>query len=355
MQASNAPSKSPVPFAESGSKNTIPVASQIGVTPGLASFTDGFPPLTMTPLVAGGIPPKGMDFNGILYFLSSAVRWQQAGGSYTYDSAFATSIGGYPKGAVLLKADLSGFWVNGTENNSTNPDTGGAGWADPMAGRLLNVRVFNTPGTTTYTPTAGTKRIVAHVQGGGGGGGGSEGDVAGTIAAGAGGGSGSYAYFTTTTVPSSITLTVGTGGGGGVWPTNGGIGSAGGSSSIGALVTAPGGLGGNVGRSAVNTSAGPGANGGAGGGAPSGATYGAAGGNGNAGAYINAGTLTGAGANSKYGNGGAMSGSSTAGLFGALPATGYGAGGAGSGRVGSASNGTGGAGSPGIIVIEEYA
>ncbi|WP_116520998.1 hypothetical protein [Achromobacter insuavis] len=129
MQASNAPSKSPVPFAESGSKNTIPVASQIGVTPGLASFTDGFPPLTMTPLTAGGIPPRGQDINGILYFLSAAARWQQAGGSYAYDSGFATAIGGYPKGAVLLAADGQGFWLSTVDSNTADPDAGGAGWA----------------------------------------------------------------------------------------------------------------------------------------------------------------------------------------------------------------------------------
>ncbi|MFY1903858.1 hypothetical protein ACOTBZ_29635 [Achromobacter xylosoxidans] len=134
MQAINAPSKSPVPFAESGSKNTIPVASQIGVTPGLASFTDGFPPLTMTPLAAGGIPPRGQDFNGILYFLSAATRWQQAGGSYSFDSTFATAIGGYPKGATLVMASGNGYWMNIVENNTTNPDTGGAGWVALPAG-----------------------------------------------------------------------------------------------------------------------------------------------------------------------------------------------------------------------------
>lgn len=129
MQASNAPTKSPVPFAESGSKNTIPVDSQIGITPGLASFTDGFPPLTMTPLAAGGIPPRGQDFNGILYFLSAAARWQQAGGSYSYDATFATDIGGYPKGAVLLASDGQGFWLSTVDSNTTDPDAGGAGWA----------------------------------------------------------------------------------------------------------------------------------------------------------------------------------------------------------------------------------
>jgi len=134
MQASNAPSKSPVPFAESGSKNTIPVASQIGVTPGLASFTDGFPPLTMTPLAAGGIPPRGQDFNGILYFLSNAARWSQAGGRYPYDAAFATAIGGYPKGAILTAATGNGSWLNLVENNTENPDAGGANWVALAAG-----------------------------------------------------------------------------------------------------------------------------------------------------------------------------------------------------------------------------
>lgn len=129
MQASNAPSKSPVPFAESGTKNTIPVSSQIGVTPGLASFTDGFPPLTMTPLAAGGIPPRGADFNGILNFLSTAVRWGQAGTGYTYDAAFSTAIGGYPKGSMLRWSTGNGYWLSLVDNNTSNPDAGGANWS----------------------------------------------------------------------------------------------------------------------------------------------------------------------------------------------------------------------------------
>lgn len=134
MQASNAPSKSAVPFANSGAKNTIPVASQIGVTPGLASFTDGFPPLTMTPLAAGGVPPYGQDFNGILNFLSSATRWAQAGAGYSYDAAFSTAVGGYPKGSTLVMATGNGYWMSTVENNTSNPDTGGAGWIALPAG-----------------------------------------------------------------------------------------------------------------------------------------------------------------------------------------------------------------------------
>lgn len=144
MQASNAPLKSAVPFADSGNKNAIPVASQIGVTPGAASFTDGFPPLTMTPLAAGGVPPYGADFNGILNFLSAAVRWAQAGGGYAYDGAFSTAVGGYPRGARVLSADGTSVWRSTSDHNTTDPDAGGVGWvaAAPvgLAGNASNLR-----------------------------------------------------------------------------------------------------------------------------------------------------------------------------------------------------------------------
>lgn len=128
MDSTSAPTKISLPFADSGAKNTIPVASQIGITNGAASYTDGFPPLTRTPIVAGGIPPFGVDMNGILNAITDIQQWQSAGSGFKYDSAFATAIGGYPKGARLTNAAATGEWFNTVENNATNPDTGGAGW-----------------------------------------------------------------------------------------------------------------------------------------------------------------------------------------------------------------------------------
>ena len=66
MQSTSVPGRIQTPFANSGGKNTIPVASQIALDPALASYTDGFPPATRTPLAAGGKPPYGADMNGIL-------------------------------------------------------------------------------------------------------------------------------------------------------------------------------------------------------------------------------------------------------------------------------------------------
>ncbi|RVT95263.1 hypothetical protein EOD42_16905 [Rhodovarius crocodyli] len=129
MLASGIPTRVSVPFANSGDRNTIPVPSQIGVTPGLASFTTGFPPLTMTPIEAGGVPPFGQDMNGILYAMSAWNRWQAAGAPVAYDAAFATAVGGYPRGARLASSAADGReWLNLIDNNTTDPDAGGAGW-----------------------------------------------------------------------------------------------------------------------------------------------------------------------------------------------------------------------------------
>lgn len=138
MQTTNAPAKMPTPWANSGDKNTIP-ATGTGLPAGQASFDVGFPAVTRTPISAGGTPPLGKDFNGILNALTQAARWAQVGGGYKYDAGFATNanVAGYPKGAVLLKADLSGFWFNTVENNTTDPDgVGSSGWQDFFAAYL---------------------------------------------------------------------------------------------------------------------------------------------------------------------------------------------------------------------------
>lgn len=128
MLNSDSPPKIAIPFANSGSRNVIPVPSQIGLVDGAASYSDGFPPLTFTDPLAGGIPPSGQDFNGILYAVTNSLRWHQAGGQPVFDSAFAAAVGGYPKWSLLQSADGQGMWLSTADNNSSNPDTGGANW-----------------------------------------------------------------------------------------------------------------------------------------------------------------------------------------------------------------------------------
>lgn len=109
---------------------TIPVNSQIGIQDGAASLQTGFPPLNMTPLGAGGVPPFGQDHNGILNAITEWSRWYNAGGiALPYSNSFQADISGYPKGAVVASATTDFlYWISTADNNVNNPDTGGADW-----------------------------------------------------------------------------------------------------------------------------------------------------------------------------------------------------------------------------------
>jgi hypothetical protein len=128
MQADSIPPKFPLPFAQTGLRNAIPAPSQIGTVNGAASLADGFPPLNFTPVAAGGVPPFGKDMNGILYAITVWTQWANAGAPITYDADFSAAIGGYPNGAWLTTLAGNSWWLSEVDNNTSNPDTGGANW-----------------------------------------------------------------------------------------------------------------------------------------------------------------------------------------------------------------------------------
>ena len=135
MLSSAIPTKFPIPFANSAGTPTysrpIPQASQIGIQAGAASLTDGFPPVCFTPRASGGTPMWGADLNGLLNQVTAWLQWVNAGAPVAWDNAFSASIGGYPKGALVQSQSVTLFgywWLSTVDNNTTNPDTGGAGW-----------------------------------------------------------------------------------------------------------------------------------------------------------------------------------------------------------------------------------
>lgn len=132
MQASDLPVRFQKTFGQDAGPSYIrqvPVNSQIGITDGAASLTDGFPPLNFVPVTAGGVPPFGQDFNGILNQISAWAQWQGAGAPAPWDSTFSTAIGGYPAGSVVQAAvGVGNYWLSTADDNTTNPDSGGAGW-----------------------------------------------------------------------------------------------------------------------------------------------------------------------------------------------------------------------------------
>lgn len=347
MQSSSSPRKLSIPFADSGEKRTIPNTSQIGIENGWASYPDGFPPLTRISLAAGGVPPSGFDFNGVLYDISNAAKWSATGGHYKYDSAFSSAIGGYPKGAILANTESDGFWQSITENNTTNPDAGGAGWISASSGRLISiVRITS---TSTYTASPGVKSVIVYCQGAGGAGGGAAPTSATTSSPAGGGGAGALSVAKLTTGFSGASVIIGSGGLG----VSNAAGGNGGPTSFGGVITAGGGQGGA--RSAAFTpplysTPGPGGSGIAGAN-----LYGKAGDSGTIGICFNPITAVGgAGAQSTYGGGGNPVGVSTATAVNGQPGSGYGAGGSGGVSAGGAGPATGGNGSAGIVFVYEY-
>lgn len=156
MQASQIPAKFTIPWANSAGStyiNTIPTASQIGIHNGYASLTDGFVPLNSTPVASGGVPPRIQDWNGILNEVTAWLRWAQSGAPVAYDGTFQAAIGGYPDGAMVQSVATPGtFWLSTADNNTTDPDTGGAGWVRPFAALAgSSSQVFNVANATTAT------------------------------------------------------------------------------------------------------------------------------------------------------------------------------------------------------------
>lgn len=155
MQSTDIPNRFPIPFANgagSGFIRDIPTAAS--TSPGVASLTEGFPPECFQPIGAGGVPPAGEDMNGVLFRVTGWARWQAAGGPVTFNSAFSTAIGGYPKGAFLQSAVTPGlFFVSTVENNIVNPDADLTGWQSLIPAKASGAQVTaGTDDNTFITP-----------------------------------------------------------------------------------------------------------------------------------------------------------------------------------------------------------
>lgn len=225
-------------------------------------------------------------------------------------------------------------------------------------GTLKGIQKFTSSGTFT-APVTGTYYFSGCAAGAGGGGGG--GTVGSTGFVGGGGGSGGGAGQSivrnsfSLTAGQTVTITIGAAGSGGSagqgTGTSGGNGVSGGNTVIGTLITLTGGSAGGGGGGQTSTSAGL-PSGGAGAAGGTGFPGGQAGGDGN---YAG---LGGVGASGPFGGGGGGGRASTATLSvqGGYPSSGFGSGGGGGGASygnnGAQAAGTGGAGSPGIAIVE---
>lgn len=152
-------------------------------------------------------------------------------------------------GAQATTGDLvAGNVITAIYSSSLN--SGGGGWALVSSSYVSINRVvlqsFISNGT--YTPSVGMLYCIADLWAGGGGGGGVT-SVAGACAAGGGAGGYSRKLITAAAIGASQAVTIGISGAAGV--NTGGLGGAGGTTSLGAIISATGGLGGQGSTSAA--------------------------------------------------------------------------------------------------------
>lgn len=103
------------------------IQESTGAAPNSATYQVGFPPVTMQSIASNGMPPKGSDLNGVLYDITDNLVFLTQGGGYGFDSAYATSIGGYPLNARLrlTNGDIVKSTVDG---NANDPNVDMTGW-----------------------------------------------------------------------------------------------------------------------------------------------------------------------------------------------------------------------------------
>jgi hypothetical protein len=162
MNRSDAPSKKSVPFGINGPREAILDTTPAGNNQ--ASYDSGFPPITMILKSAGGLPPKGEDFNQILYELALNARWNQAGAGYQFDSTFSTGISGYPIGAIVQNSTGDGTWINTTDGNTNNPEvatvTPLTGWIPLDSNGFTTKSGLTNANVTLTTLEASRERII---------------------------------------------------------------------------------------------------------------------------------------------------------------------------------------------------
>lgn len=333
------------PSATSG----VPVISQ-----GAASQ-----PVFGTAVVAGGGTGQvTLTNHGVLVgAVTAAITQLSAGtagqilqsGGASADPAYSTST--YPTtNAVntLLYASNANVMAALATANSAVIATNSSG---VPAARLFSIvsQVFTSTGT--YTPTTGMLYCIIEAVGGGGGGGGCATTTSAQVSAASSGGAGGYGrkVFSAATIGASQAVTIGAAGAGGTAGANNG--NTGGNTTVGALLTANGGVlgvAGAAGLVAVGI-------GGVGGTATSGDINIQGQSGGNAYAYYNTygNSMVSAGGSSPFGAGGQSSVTSSGQVAGQA-ALGNGGGGSGGICGTSGTQQAGGAGTKGIVVVTEY-
>lgn len=347
----------------------VPAETAAAFAPPLLSWTqvtNAASPVVLTAGDAGKAYEADTTSGNIEFDLPSASSVGDGKGFLFKKTAAGNSMIIDPSGSETIDNVSTSLTITG-QNTVVGIFSNGAEWyriegyldavvLAPLLPGFKGVQAFTASGT--YTPSAGTQRVLVIVSGSSGGGGGSDNDAsanAGIPGGGGGAGETAIGVFTAAQIGASQAVTIGVAGTAGA-AANGTTGGNGSASSLGALLSANGGAGG-VGSglttaSTGTTAGGDGGTGGTGGtqirGGPGGTGFSAGGG-----VNVSHG-ISGPGGVSFWGGGAravyATNAENTTGITALVP----GSGGSGGSSKQSATGAAGGVGAPGFMLILEF-
>lgn len=141
------------PFAATGDKEALATADQ---PDGKVSLQAGWTPDYELASDNPNYRPVGRaEMNGILSEITESLGDLQLHGFPQWEAV----DGGWPKGAILRNAAGTGFWLNGVDNNTTNPDSGGTNWTAVIS----NAASTTTAGIIAIATTAQAQAMTSDV------------------------------------------------------------------------------------------------------------------------------------------------------------------------------------------------
>lgn len=143
------------PFAATGDKEALATADQ---PDGKVSLQAGWTPDYELASDNPNYRPVGRaEMNGILSEITESLGDLQLHGFPQWEAV----DGGWPKGAILRNAAGTGFWLNGVDNNTTNPDSGGTNWTAVISNAANTTAAGIIAIATTAQAQAMTSDVVA--------------------------------------------------------------------------------------------------------------------------------------------------------------------------------------------------
>jgi len=152
MQNSQRPPIIPESFGNtiSGTLMTFPIPDTVSAGSGAASWAAAWQAINEMPEGSGGIPPLIQDFNGLMRQISAWAQWKSFMHVDFWDSDVNSLVSGpgYRAGAIVQSGTTAGLlWRSNVDNNTTDPDTGGAGWS-VLCATVAPIVVIGTEGHT---------------------------------------------------------------------------------------------------------------------------------------------------------------------------------------------------------------